>query len=387
MKIEELEVSGLRSHRGNPSTCVDLTDKRLVAIVGHTGAGKSSLLEAITFVLFGEATYGGKAYEELSTDGRCEMTVKMTFSISDERFQMLRTVRPDIHGKFMNKVVYLRRVDDADNVLTHTEGVRNVDTAVTALLGGMTREQFCQAVLLAQNRFADLLEANPAEREALLDTLLGLNALHDARSALQKTRSAAVRNIARLTDRRGNLPPDPAAEARNAKALAKAMTTLAEQAAEGGKQLDDLYEEAADLSQKANELERATALRTTAGGPAGRDRLAETAANLETIAAVDGVLAAAEQETSTGLQAARSASNRPPTRSARSRRSMAPLATTRSWPSSSGSWASCWQRSQVRNRRSPRPKPRRRGSAATSRRHAKRHPRPRQPPISYGRPP
>ena len=120
MKIEQLEVSGLRSHRGNPPTYLDLSDKRLVAIVGHTGAGKSSLLEAITFVLFGEATYGGKAYEELSTDGRSEMSVQMIFTIGDERYQIVRTVRPDIHGEFMNKVVCLRRVDDADNVLTHT---------------------------------------------------------------------------------------------------------------------------------------------------------------------------------------------------------------------------------------------------------------------------
>src|SRR6202035_2465253 len=121
-------------------------------------------------------------------------TVQMIFTVGDARYQMLRTVSPNRNGVFGNKVVYLRRVDDEGNTVTHVEGVRNADAEVTRLLGGMTREQFCQAVLLAQNRFAALLEANPAQREALLDTLLGLNALHDARAALQTTRKAVGRN-------------------------------------------------------------------------------------------------------------------------------------------------------------------------------------------------
>jgi exonuclease SbcC len=286
---------------------LDLTDKSLVAIVGHTGAGKSSLLEAITFALFGEATYGGKAYEDLSSDGRSEITVQLVFTVGDERFQMLRTVRPDRNGKFGNKVVYLRRVDDEGRTLTHREGVRDVDTAVTALLGGMTREQFCQAVLLAQNRFAALLEANPAQREALLDTLLGLNALHDARTALQKTRSAAARNIVRLQDRRSYLPSDPVAEARDAEAKAKAMGEIAARAKDGGTRLDALADQAAGLDQQAADLERAAALRSTANGPSGLESLAETVQNLQSLCELDDTLTSIEKKATNDLNDAESA--------------------------------------------------------------------------------
>jgi exonuclease SbcC len=284
---------------------LELTGKRLVAVVGHTGAGKSSLLEAITFALFGEATYGGKAYEELSSDGRTEMTVQLTFTRGDERYQLLRTVAPDRNGKFGNKVVYLRRVDGEGNILSHTERVRDVDRAVSSLLGGMTREQFCQAVLLAQNRFAALLEANPADRDRLLDTLLGLNALSQARTALQKTRSAAARNIERLQDRRSNLPENPAADARAAKARAKAMNDVAQRAERCGTELDNLAEQASSLTQQAAELEGAAALRTTQRGPSGIERLADLVANLESLTELDDNLSAAEENAATELEQAR----------------------------------------------------------------------------------
>lgn len=302
MRIEKLEVSGLRSHRGNPPTTLELTGKHLVAVVGHTGAGKSSLLEAITFALFGEATYGGKAYEELSSDGRTEMTVQLTFARGDERYQLLRTVAPNRNGKFGNKVVYLRQVDEDGGTLSHTEGVREVDRKVSGLLGGMTREQFCQAVLLAQNRFADLLEANSADRERLLDTLLGLSALSEARTALQKTRTAAARNIERLTYQRSALPVDPAAEARTAKMRAKAMGGIAKRAEESGSKLDTLAKEANGFSQRATDLERAASLRTTGRGPTGLERLVEITATVEVLAQLEEELSIAEKQASFGLE-------------------------------------------------------------------------------------
>ncbi len=305
MKIEQLEVSGLRSHRGNPPTCLDLTDKRLVAIVGHTGAGKSSLLEAVTFALFGEATYGGKAYEELSSDGRTEMSVRMVFTVGDGRYQLARTVRPDRNGDFKSTEIYLRRVDDDGNVLSHIDGVRKVDDAVSNLLGGITREQqFCQAVLLAQNRFAAFLEADPRERDALLDTLLGLTALQNARKALMTTKKAAQRNIERLTDRRTLLPADPATEARTAKRRAQAMTTVAERAEKGATDLDALSEKASTLTKEAEELTAVSTLRATSTGPDGLARLADATITLTALVTTDAGLREREQKASGDLETA-----------------------------------------------------------------------------------
>jgi exonuclease SbcC len=285
MKIEQIEISGLRSHRGDPPTVVDLTDKSLVAIVGPTGAGKSSLLEAICFALYGEATFGGKAYKELSSDGCSEISVRMTFSVGEDKYQLVRTVAPNRSGVFGAKATWLRQVDDAGNALMHTDQVRKVDAAVRNLLGGMDRVQFCQAVLLAQNRYAELLEVDERKRLELLDILLGLTALADARKAFHTTDKAVQRNIERLQDRRTDLPVDPAATAKEAADRSTAMAQLAERARAGADTLKALVEKAADLTGQVRALEEAAALRIA--GADGYERLVALGTTLEDLVAAE----------------------------------------------------------------------------------------------------
>lgn len=54
MRPRRLVVEGLRSFRNRVE--IDFGDRHLVAVVGDTGVGKSSILEAITYALYGGAT-------------------------------------------------------------------------------------------------------------------------------------------------------------------------------------------------------------------------------------------------------------------------------------------------------------------------------------------
>jgi exonuclease SbcC len=218
-------------------------------------------LEAITFALFGEATFGGKAYKELSTDGNSEISVRMHFSIGDDRYQLVRTVAPTKSGGFVTEEAWIRRVDDDDVQLSHKDGVRAVDAEIRRLLGGMDREQFCQAVLLAQNRFALLLEADERTRNQLLDILLGLTTLEQARKATLSTQKAAKRNLERLEDRRSHLPRDPVTHARAARQRADTLTTLAKRADASARTLGELSKESSALADQARILTEVAALR------------------------------------------------------------------------------------------------------------------------------
>lgn len=312
MKIETITISGLRSHRGDPPTVVDLSGKSLVAVVGPTGAGKSSILEAICFALYGEATFGGKAYKELSADGRCEIAVQMIFTVGEDRYQLVRTVAPNRSGVFGAKATWFRKVDGDGNALTHVDQVRRVDVAIRALLGGMDRLQFCQAVLLAQNRFAELLETDERKRNELLDILLGLTALADARKALQVTDRAVQRNEDRLADRRSVLPADPATVAAESAARSTAMAELAEQAGQVAHTLGELLERAATLTKDAGDLNAAAAL--TVAGRDGYDALVDVEAAFGELAEEDARIAGEldqaaqrEREASMALEQAKKA--------------------------------------------------------------------------------
>ncbi len=233
------------------------------------------------------------------------MYVRMTFTVDDDRYQLVRTVAQDKHGAFGAKETWLRKIDDEGKVLTHVDQVRKVDAAVRALLGGMDREQFCQAVLLAQNRFAALLEADPRKREALLDTLLGLTALLDARKALQTTAKAAQRNIDRLEERRANVPEDPASEATKANARARAMAEVEQRASESAERLTELSGQAEDLHKQATELDASVALRAGASGPDGLTRLAGVLGDLEELESTESRLQVAAKDAAEGLEKAK----------------------------------------------------------------------------------
>ncbi|MFD6984443.1 AAA family ATPase, partial [Streptomyces sp. NPDC059956] len=77
MKPMTLALTGFRSYPAQ--TTVDFTGKRLVAVLGDTGAGKSSLLDAIAFALFRKSSWDAKEPRQLIADGAQAMSVELTF--------------------------------------------------------------------------------------------------------------------------------------------------------------------------------------------------------------------------------------------------------------------------------------------------------------------
>ena len=67
MRPLTLRMSGLRSYRSEVT--IDFGDPGLIAIVGDTGAGKSSILEALFFALYGGCTWDHRATAPLISDG------------------------------------------------------------------------------------------------------------------------------------------------------------------------------------------------------------------------------------------------------------------------------------------------------------------------------
>src|SRR5688572_11282305 len=98
MRPLTLRVEGLRSYRSAQE--VDFEGRDMVAIVGDTGAGKSSLLEAITFALYGASTWSKQA-GDLIGDRADTMKVELTFRADGQRWRATRTMsrgsRPSTH--------------------------------------------------------------------------------------------------------------------------------------------------------------------------------------------------------------------------------------------------------------------------------------------------
>lgn len=171
-------------------------DLQLFAVSGPTGAGKSSVLDAMMFALFGRVPRVGKEHRDLIHMGGTRASVQFTFRVQQAVWRVTRESRRKGTG-----TVLLERLEGAEFVRV-MDGARDVEQEVEKILG-LGFEAFVQAVMLPQGQFAQFLQAEPARRREILMRLLRLDlyermraAAHEAAQGLEARRSAAERRLA-----------------------------------------------------------------------------------------------------------------------------------------------------------------------------------------------
>ncbi|MEW6282768.1 MAG: SMC family ATPase, partial [Candidatus Eremiobacterota bacterium] len=177
MKPIRLVLENLRSYRARQE--VSFEDLGLFAVTGPTGAGKSSLLEAMVYALFGSCTFDQRSVKPLIADGPPDttMTVGLEFEVRGQRWRVDRSA--SLNGR--TSVHCLRRQDGEGAF----DGQAEVDRKIRELLG-LDCDQFLKTVVLPQGRFQQLLMARAAERTGLLKNLLGLDDLDRLAQAVQE---------------------------------------------------------------------------------------------------------------------------------------------------------------------------------------------------------
>ncbi|NLV58920.1 MAG: SMC family ATPase [Clostridiales bacterium] len=156
MRPISLILSAFGPFAGRVELSLDrLGDSGLYLITGDTGAGKTTIFDAITFALYGEASGDERDKSFLRSKYAADNVktfVELTFLHRRERYHILRYY-PDKTGK-----TTLTLPDG--KVVTGFSGVTN---QVQAILG-LNRSQFCQTAMIAQGNFRKLLLAGTKER-------------------------------------------------------------------------------------------------------------------------------------------------------------------------------------------------------------------------------
>src|SRR5262245_30309162 len=132
------------------------------AICGPTGAGKSSLLDALTFALFADAPrLGTGELADLITLGRKSFSVTLDFRVGAQEYRVTRVRRRAGSGADQ-----LDRLLDGERTELVASGKKEVNRAIERLLG-LNYGHFTQAVFLPQGKFAEFLRSKSTERRAL----------------------------------------------------------------------------------------------------------------------------------------------------------------------------------------------------------------------------
>jgi DNA repair protein SbcC/Rad50 len=175
---------------------LDFSDLDAFALVGATGSGKSTVLDALCFALYGRVPrYGrGAATSDVMSVDVAEMAVLLDFDAGGVHYRVARVVRrrtkttrasksgvaPAKTSAATTAEARLERIDGAA-VTAMASGAREVDAEVEKVVG-LGFEQFTRCVVLPQGDFARFLHDEPRERRALLLRLLDLGVYESIRS-------------------------------------------------------------------------------------------------------------------------------------------------------------------------------------------------------------
>ena len=230
MRPLRLAIEGLRSFRA-PVT-IDFAGRDHVAIVGDTGAGKSSILEAVTYALYGQTTFTAQANQELMNDTSLHLRVVLRFRVSGETWEVARTLRRDGQGRVGSPSAQLRRLGADGEAVEQVEQVKPVNDGVKALIG-LDSDAFLRTVVLPQGRFARLLvEDRPTDRGRILRQVWRTDELEAAGAVAGAARHEAEKLRERLAQAASGHPEDPAAHLAGLQAAREAASRDAAGAAE-----------------------------------------------------------------------------------------------------------------------------------------------------------
>ena len=249
-----------------------------MAVIGDTGAGKSSILEAMTYALYGGTTFSRRSNPELMNDTSQRTRVVLRFRVSGEEWEVARALRRTQQGKVQPAGVQLRRTSPEGEMV---EQVRHVDERVKELLG-LDRDAFLRTVVLPQGRFARLLvEDTASERSKILRQVWPMDGIDAVRTAAEAALERVEAVHRRVDDAASQYPEDPGARRDE-------LVRLREEAERRAREAGALEKEAKSGWNKLKEAERRmrAASEVVANLSVDRiDRASEPIGRLEAVAA------------------------------------------------------------------------------------------------------
>jgi len=170
---QRLSVRNFLCYRENVPT-LDFQGIHVACLCGQNGHGKSALLDAVTWCLWGEAR--GKTQDDLISYGADECRVELEFLSRDTSYRVIRS-RSRAGGRRRQGVSDLQfQVLGSDAAIAITgDHIRETQAKIEQTIG-MDYDAFINSAFLLQGRADEFTNKTPADRKAVLSKILGLEA-------------------------------------------------------------------------------------------------------------------------------------------------------------------------------------------------------------------
>lgn len=148
---------------GNVFTEIDLNTRGTTLVVGENGAGKSTILDALTFALFGKTFRNINKPQLLNTITRKDLQVEVEFSVGTTRYRILRGMKPNLFEVYCN-----------DTLVNQSAEMRDYQEYLEKNILKINYKSFCQVVVLGSASFVPFMQLPAAQRRSIIEDLLDL---------------------------------------------------------------------------------------------------------------------------------------------------------------------------------------------------------------------
>ena len=214
MQLHRLEMTAIGPFAGTEVIDFGAVGRAgLFLLEGPTGSGKSTIIDAITFALYGKVAQASADLERIHShhaDPREIPVVTLVFETQSGLYRVRRTPRferPKSRGSGLTvqqpsvKLWRITSPDDLDGGELLSTNIGDCDDEITRAVG-LTRDQFVQTVILPQGEFATFLRARSEDKGKLLEKVFGTaffrrvqEEIVEAGRAAQARRQGAVGEI------------------------------------------------------------------------------------------------------------------------------------------------------------------------------------------------
>ena len=171
---------------GNAWTDIDLNRSKSTLIVGDNGAGKSTMLDALTFALYGKPFRKINKNQLLNSINGKGLEVEAHFSISGAKYVIKRGIKPNIFEIWKN-----------DNLLNQDAAARDYQAYLEESILKLNYKSFGQVVVLGSSTFVPFMQLKAGERREVIEDLLDIQ-IFTVMNTLLKDRIA--NNKTEITD-------------------------------------------------------------------------------------------------------------------------------------------------------------------------------------------
>ena len=153
-----------------------LSSNGLFLICGKTGKGKTMILDAMTYALYGRSSGSGRdSFEAMrctNADFNTATYVKFEFENNGDRYLFERRLERKVKNLSPSYNMMKKDEDGSWQVMSENAKERELNAKAVEIIG-LEYDQFCQVIILPQGKFEKLLTSGSSEKEAILTSIFG----------------------------------------------------------------------------------------------------------------------------------------------------------------------------------------------------------------------